>query len=169
MKKILVIVDMIRGAAESRYHRQYLNRKWWKRHADTVANIRILARTIPEIIFVIDTTCRKEVHHEVIDGLGDLTLNAALLFKNQGDGSEVIMAYLERNNLTNHQLIVCGMNTDACVIRTARGLHRRGLNTVVVGDACWTVYASKSSRTHHNALSRMRRTYGMSVVQTQSA
>ena len=168
MKRILVIVDMIRGAAEGKYHGQDLNCTWWRRHARVTANIRILAKKVPDIIFVIDTTFRKKEHREIIGVLSNLISNAVIVFKDQDDGSDIIRAHLERENLMDSWLVVCGMNTDACVLRTARGLHRKGLDTVVMGDACWTVYASKSSKPHNDALSRMRRTYGISVRETRS-
>lgn len=113
---------MKRGAAEGRYRRWYLNRRWWRRHADTVANIRILARKIPEIIFVIDITFRKKEHLKVIDGLRNLAPRAILVFKDKTDGSDAISAYIKKNRLINFQLVVCGMNTDACVLKTARNL-----------------------------------------------
>jgi len=105
LKKVLVIVDMERGAAEGRYHRRYFNRRWWKRHTDTVANVRILARKIPEIIFVIDTTFRKKEHLEIIDGLRDLSAGAALVFKDKTDGSDVIYSYAKKTILPNTNLL----------------------------------------------------------------
>lgn len=74
------------------------------------------------------------------------------------------MPYISQDDV----LIVCGMNTDACVIRTVRDLRLMGFTVIVAGDACWTAYAARNTRPHHHALNRMRGIDGVCVTTTAS-
>ena len=166
MEKILVVIDMQRGTTESRYHEQYLNQRWRQRYSLVINNIRSLINRVDTVIFLIHTDFREREHLEIIRELRDVAKNRPVVFKNQDDGSEVLSAYLAAHGLMKGRLLLCGMNTDACVLRTVRGLVKKGFRPVVVGDACWTVYASRSTGPHHDALSRIRE-LGVSVIRTE--
>ncbi len=162
MKRVLVVVDMQEGATHSRYHRQYLNREWWKRHAKVVANIRKLAEKM-EVIFQVHTGFRKKGHLNIISGLRDVASGKLVIYKNEDDGSSTLAVQLSRDV----HIFACGMNTDACVLKTVGGLKSLGFNVTVVGDACWTAYASKSAHPHDNALRTIRR-WGIPVINTKT-
>lgn len=152
MKRVLVVVDMQTGTTLSRYHRRYLNRAWWARHALVVANIRILAEKMP-VIFQIHTNFRQlEKHIGVIAPLKELAAKWPIVYKDQDDGSLELIPHIP---LQTH-IYICGMNTDACVVRTVLGLRKKGYTVTVVGDACWTVYDSKRDPSHRKTLRWMK-------------
>ena len=164
MAKVLVVIDMQTGTTQSRYHGKYLNRKWWKRHSTVVSNILKLATRVDKVIFVIITSFRNKRFLMPIDELASLALGSQIVFKFDDDGSDEIAPYLSLDD----NVILCGMNTDACVIRTSRGLQKKDFKVSIVGDACWTVYSSQSPRSHNNAISRMRNTYKMPILKTET-
>lgn len=155
MAKVLVVVDVQNGAVLGGYHGRYLNRKWWRRFASMISNVRHLCTKFRRVIFVTHTGFRKKEFLEIVDELSDHASVALRVFKSEDDGSDVLAPHVSIRD----KIYVCGMNTDACVLRTARGLLKRGYWVTVVGDACWSVYAAKSSKSHHDALFRLRSTY----------
>jgi len=165
--RVLVIIDMEEGAARSRYHDLYLNRRWWARHEEVCGKILAIASRFERVIMVVDTTFRNPRHQEIVPPLQPLLERAELVNKGQDDGSAEVAALLSGND----RLYVCGMNTDACVLRTARGLSRKGFDITVLSDASWTVYSARLDRfgkSHRDALSRMRRFYGIKVADSAS-
>lgn len=60
------------------------------------------------------------------------------IHKSQDDGSGVIQDCLDRCKVIPRKLIVCGVNTNFCVLSTVKGLHRSRHNyhIDVVEDAC---------------------------------
>jgi nicotinamidase-related amidase len=85
------------------------------------------------------------------------------VLKHEDDGSDELMEYISKDT----HVYVCGMNTDACVSQTVLGLKKKGYEVTVVGDACWTVYASKSAKHHQRALSKLRGN-GIRVIKTSA-
>lgn len=162
MKRILVVIDMQEGAAKGKYHGRYLDQRWWERHAMVVARIKALSQKM-ETLFQVHTDFRRTQYLEVIPQLKDIAQKGLVVFKKQDDGSDVLATRLANDT----HIYICGMNTDACILRTARGLKAKGYAVTVVGDACWTVYASESARSHHQALNALRRT-GMNVIKTSA-
>lgn len=162
MTRALVVIDIQNGTVAGRYHGRYLNRRWRRRYAAVLSNIRHLCGRFTRIIFVTHTDFRKSEYREVIDELSDEASVALRIFKDMDDGSAVLASHLRKTNL----VYVCGMNTEACVLLTARGLSKKGFSVRVVGDACWSVYASRDPRSHHDALYRLRSRYGISTLQT---
>lgn len=162
IKTVLLVVDMQRGAAEGRYHGQYLNRRWWERYSIMMQNILRLSERVSETVFVTDTRFRKVEHLDIVQPLHSLSETSAQFFKRMDDGSAAVGNFLD----TDSRILVVGMNTNACVLRTARGLLKRDFNVAVVGDACWTAYASKSAQPHHDGLRSVRRS-GIPVFKTQ--
>ncbi|MBI1327629.1 MAG: isochorismatase family protein [Alphaproteobacteria bacterium] len=162
MRKTLLVVDMEEGAALGRYHGNYLNRRWWERHAQVVENIRSLSEVFDEVVFVTDTRFRKKSHMRIVTPLRSLAQKSRQYLKRQDDGATVLADKLDPAN----EVMIVGMNTDACILRTARGLLQHGFNVLVVGDACWTAYAAKSTQPHHRALNRIRN-MGIGVSNTQ--
>ena len=162
MRRMLVVIDMQEGAANGGYHRRYLNKRWWQRHADVVAKIQILSNKMATV-FQVHTGFRKREFIEVIPELKPLAQKTRVLFKNQDDGSQKLAGFIAQDT----HIYLCGMNTDACVLRTARGLRSKRRTVTVVGDACWTVYANKSLTPHHQALNSLRKS-GIPVVKTSA-
>ncbi len=163
MKTTLLIVDMQEGAALSRYHGNYLNRRWWKRHGSVANNIQKLSGEVSATVFISDTRFRIKDHMKIVEPLRTLASHSRQFFKGKDDGSDVLEANLD----AGHKILVVGMNTDACVLRTARGLLRKGFNVAVIGDACWTAYAAKSTQPHHDALHRLRK-MGIEVLDSST-
>ncbi|MEK7089211.1 MAG: isochorismatase family protein [Patescibacteria group bacterium] len=162
-KRILVVIDMQKGAAQGGYHGRYLNKKWWKQHEAVVARIRVLSKKM-ETIFQIHTDFRKKKFLEVVTGLASIAQNSRVIFKGEDDGSAGLAEIISKDT----HIYVCGMNTDACIQQTVRGLKARGYYTVtVVGDACWTVYASDSPESHVRAL-RMLQRNGVRILETKA-
>lgn len=62
------------------------------------------------------------------------------VIKFQNDGSVPIMDCIKRNRLSHH-IKVCGVNTDACVISSVRGMNKASKKKAkiqVIADACAT-------------------------------
>ena len=162
MKRILVVIDMQKGTTLGGYFGQYLNLKWWKRYRNVIARIKTLTEQM-DTIFQVHTGFRREEFLEVIPELESIAKQASPVLKNQDDGSLELARIIPRGT----HIYVCGMNSDACVIRTVRGLVAKGYTVTVVGDACWSVYASPSPKEHWNALRAMRRS-GIEIIKTKA-
>jgi len=116
-----------------------------------------------ETIFQIHTDFCKKKFLEVVTGLASIAHNSRVIFKGEDDGSAGLAEIITKDT----HIYVCGMNTDACVQATVRGLKARGYTVTVVGDACWTVYASDSPEPHVHAL-RMLRRNGIRILETKA-
>jgi nicotinamidase-related amidase len=67
--------------------------------------------------------------------------------KSDNDGSREILSTIKRHNLPSKNFRICGVNTDACVLGTVRGLNRltpKGTQLIVVENACNTEFSHKS-------------------------
>jgi hypothetical protein len=75
--------------------------------------------------------------------------NVSYVTKEHDDGSYAIVPHLVGKKLIRNNLRICGINTDACVCRTVRGLRKRlpNSNIVVVENACWSSYNHKHGLT----------------------
>lgn len=155
MSEVLIVIDIQKGTTSSRYHGQYLNRKWWSRFISVLSNIRYLCSRFSDVIFITHSGFRKPEYKDIVNELQEQASTALRLHRNEDDGSAMLAPHLRKTDT----IYLCGMNTDACVFRTARGLHRMGFSVIVVADACWSVYASKSPKPHNNALYRLRSRY----------
>ncbi|MDP3770627.1 MAG: isochorismatase family protein [Candidatus Sungbacteria bacterium] len=162
MRELCIVIDMQEGTTKSRYHQGYLNQIWWRKHARVVSNIKKIYEK-RETIFQIHTGFGAKRFLEVISDLQEKAAQSLIVYKNQDDGTDSLIPHLAPDN----RLIICGMNTDACVILTARGLKKRDFTVTVVGDACWTVYADKSAWSHTHAL-RQLRNCGIPVIKTSA-
>jgi nicotinamidase-related amidase len=60
------------------------------------------------------------------------------IHKSQDDGSRDIQECLDRCKVIPKKLIVCGVNTNFCVLSTVQGLHRseHNFNIDVIAEAC---------------------------------
>ncbi len=160
MKRILVVIDMQEGTTRGGYFDLYLDLKWWKRYKKVVARIKTLTQRM-DSLFQIHTGFRQSEFLGVIPELKSIATNVSVIFKRQDDGSLELSCVIPKKT----HIYVCGMNSDACVIRTVRGLAAKGYTVTVVGDACWSVYAATSPNPHWNALRAMRRS-GIEIIKT---
>lgn len=161
--RVLIMIDMQKGAALSRYHGRYLNRWWWQRMTQVQANVMRLSGRVDKILSVTDRRFRISSHFDLFDGVKGLAARSTRVWKGQDSGANEVLPHISLDD----ELIVSGMNTDACVIRTVRALRKLGFTRITVaGDACWTAYAARDTRPHHQALSRMRKIADVQVATT---
>lgn len=170
MQHTLLVIDMQEGAAKGRYHGEYLNAQWWERHAAVVGNIQRLSTLVPETVFVTDIRFRNKDHIKIIDPLFSLSERSRQYFKTHDSGADALAPVLDQSR----KILCVGMNSEACVLRTARDLARRDFNIAVVGDSCWTAYGTKSrnngrpTQSHNDAMYKLRR-MGIEVITTDAA
>lgn len=161
--KVLIVIDMQVGTTQGSYHKQYLNKKWWKRYDETVSNIQTLVAKADRVIFVALTCFRKKSYFKIIKELKPFLKDHEFISKRYDDGSDEVAAIVSKKD----KMFVCGMNTNACVIRTVRGLKKQGFKITIIGDACWTVYGAKSPKSHNDILSNARRLKNIDVIKTK--
>lgn len=67
-----------------------------------------------------------------------------VLKKNDDSGAPNVHRFLKKRYPNVREVIVCGVNIDACVLETVAGLSYRGYNVKVVKRACNTTHYYKS-------------------------
>lgn len=75
------------------------------------------------------------------------------VMKNDDDGSSYMQKYFSRKKIKPKEFVLCGVNKDACVKDTARGLANKGYIVHVVKKACNGTYGGfcwKDSYSHEN-------------------
>ncbi len=161
---MLVVVDMQVGTTRAENHSQLLDDEWWKRHEAVVANIRILSQKM-DTRFQVHTGLEDRTDWDVIPELEEVfQASGDRILKVYDDGSTELSRVISRDM----HIYLCGMNTDACVFRTAVGLAYRGYWVTVVGDACWSVWVFERPRCHDLALESLGSVSRVRVVSTSA-
>lgn len=76
--------------------------------------------------------------HDCLTSLYQNYSKYKLLKKRDDSGAIQVHNYLKKNYKNLSDIIVCGVNIDACVLETVAGLSLRGYNVNVVKKACNT-------------------------------
>lgn len=94
-------------------------------------------------IVVLEYSGFGKTHYDIRQAL-DYYHNATYLIKDEDDGTNTISGHF---GCLPSQMILCGVNLDACVLRTAQGLLKRGVRVTVKVNACNTDTVQSRNRT----------------------
>jgi nicotinamidase-related amidase len=139
--KTLLIIDMQKGTIEGSYHgcNYKSDKNWRSQYKQVINNIFNISKRYEKIIFLVHKEgFRKKSRWEIVDKLKEVSRNHQIIYKYQDDGYSVIKDHLTSN------VHICGMNTDACVIKTALSTNKYH-NVSVLEDCCYSVYATKNN------------------------
>jgi nicotinamidase-related amidase len=93
-----------------------------------------------------------DFHKSLLDEIGDY-MKKYEISKSEDDGSKEVVELCEKISFTSGEIIVCGVNTDACVKQTVLGLKIKtdsSYDIHIVENGCWAGCADWHNKEIHN-------------------
>ena len=101
-----------------------------KKMIDSIVNLIEQFRLREDPIFVVKLTDCGRVHERIRKAVASYR-RLIEVYKDDEDGSREIMAAMRKRKFRTRKFLVCGVNFEACVKETARGLISRNKNHIV--------------------------------------